>query len=165
MSKIIDVRVKWNNDGCMLKVLMDSIPSEGAMKFEEREHLYLAVDGDYVHYFYYDQPVDGTNGWTFKILMKDGSERVIEGPGASNPTSVNAFFPEVGVVQVCMTQHQSHWNDGKTFLYGAVLLEGLVRALKEKGFECGMIENHWGEPEFHVFQSDDSPLLKVIKRF
>ena len=135
MPQILDVRINNTDTIC---VLIDG--SSLKTVFEERDNLYLGIDGDVAEIFYYDKPGTGMYGEKFEIVMKDGSLRCLEGPWSSNDAAINERFPETKIVQVQLTSDQQSWSNNKTSYYGYVTEESLKEAfMKRLGYVPSLV--------------------------
>jgi hypothetical protein len=133
MPKILDVRIDNTTPNSSICVLIDDSPCNPV--FEERNNLYLGIDGDVADIFYYDKPGTGMNGAKLYIEMKDGSCRCLEGPWSSNDVAINEHFPETKIVHVQMTSNERLWSFDKTSYYGYVTEEALAKAfMKQRGY-------------------------------
>jgi hypothetical protein len=172
MSNIIDVRVDLYEDRInmipRILVLVDA-DEHTQIEYEERDYMYLGIKDDIASFYYYDRPGDGFGGMRIPIKMKDGTERVLEGPWSSNSASVNGLFPETPVVECSITYDKNGWNDEHIYSAhgGAALISSLIPKLKEKGIRCGMVNTGYGvyfRPLSASGQSKD-PRDIIIKEF
>lgn len=132
MAKIINVKVDWMSEWAnepVIQVMFDSEPDLAALRYEERNGLYLATeDGGFADFMAWNGPGNerGYGGRKFLIYMKDGSPRTLLGPWSSNSFSINNAFPETQVVEVNWCADPEVWKRGHTFYSGAVVVDKLI---------------------------------------
>jgi hypothetical protein len=127
MSKILKMKLDWMEgwgNSPRLKVLFNELPCE---RYEERNGLYLSIDGDAAHYIYWngDGNTGGYGGREIEVTMKDGSVRKLLGPWSSRAECVSKEFPETPIIEASCTADESTFIKGYTFYSGAVTIESL----------------------------------------
>ena len=129
--RILKGRVNWADGWAnepRVEVLVDKMPDLADLRYEEREGLYYGEKDGYVSFYYYVRPGDGFGGRTFKVRMKDGSERDLKGPWSSRAGAMNRFgFGPC--VDVSMTDNPESFERGYTFFSASCTLEVLMEAM------------------------------------
>ncbi|MGW8177501.1 MAG: hypothetical protein ACWGQW_01725 [bacterium] len=123
--RLVRGKVNWweayaNEPG--LQILVDKMPDLGDLRYEERNGLYYAEKDGYVSFYYYVRPGEGFGGRAFKVVMKDGEEKILKGPWSSNSGSMNeaGFGP---CVNVSIIDEPASYERGYTFYAGSVTLD------------------------------------------
>jgi hypothetical protein len=139
MPKILDFKVNWNenwDNAPSFVVVVDK--SDNNFIFEEKDGIFLAVDGDFASFFFYKKPGQGYGGREFVLKMKDGNERILVGPWSSNSDAVNQRFPEILVREVNMDTVDGHH-------YAANMThKAIIRECKARGIRVGIVKTYYG---------------------
>lgn len=125
--RVLAAKVNWrydyDNRGGNLQVLVDKIPAQKDLRFQQKEDLYFAEHEGYVNFFSYQNgPSGGYGGSRFNIIMEDETTKVLEGPWSSRAGVMNRYF-EPHCVNVSIVDSLKSWTQGYTFFAGAVTLE------------------------------------------
>lgn len=155
--KVLDCRVnwmeKWDNKP-YLELMVDRIPEDSEMIFEQKDDLFYAEKDGYVRFFYYSQPGNGFGGARYPITMKDGSEMILKGPWSSRAGCMNnaGFKPSLDVV---ITNDKEAFDRGYTFLASHATLEICEKAVEKFCPEVMLKEeDYYGETCYHPVLKD-----------
>jgi hypothetical protein len=109
-----------------LEVLVDKIPNNDSLVYEQKSNSYFAEKDGYVSFFYYSSPGEGFGGHKFTINTKDGLKD-LHGPWSSNSVAMeNAGFPKT--VNVCLTDDPKAFEKGYTFYSAHLTFEKFIEA-------------------------------------
>ena len=166
--KILAARVRWNESWGNtpdMEVLVDNMPDESSMVFEEKAGLYLAIQNGYASYMYYNEPGDGYGGRVFTVKMQDGSIRRLTGPWSSRAGCVNAGGFDTQIMDVSMTDNAETFNSRGMkgcFIAGAITLDLAVSAAKMA--RCTLAQIIGNEPAWHP-SKDPRTVVKPHSKF
>lgn len=109
-----------------LEVLVDKIPDNDSLVYEQKGNSYFAEKDGYVNFFYYSRPDEGYGGRVFTINTKGGLKD-LHGPWSSNS---EAMYQEgfQRSVNVSITDDPKAFERGYTFNAGYLTLEKFVEA-------------------------------------
>jgi hypothetical protein len=112
-----------------LYLLLKDFLKTGELTYEKRGDCYFAEKDGYVDFYHYVGPSDGYGGRHFTITMKDGSEKILEGPWSSRASVMNreGFTP---CIEATITESKEVWAKGYTFYASAVTVEVAKQALE-----------------------------------
>jgi hypothetical protein len=129
MMKVLQARIDWMQQFAnppSLYILVDKMPT--VHQYEQRGPLYFGENDGLVNFFAYSKPDQGYGGREFKLMMKDGSIKVLKGPWSSRAAVMNGagFTP---CQEVAITDDPCTWNRGHTFYGSSVTLEVFKQAM------------------------------------
>ena len=129
--KILAARVKnsYEFDNLpTLEVLVDKIPDNDSLVYEQKGTSYFAEKDGYVSFFYYSGPGEGYGGRKFTINTKDGFKD-LHGPWSSNSVAMeSAGFPKS--VSVHLTDDLKAYEKGYTFFAAHLTFDKFKEACK-----------------------------------
>lgn len=109
-----------------LEVLVDKIPDNESLVYEQKGNSYFAEKEGYVSFFYYSRPDEGYGGTVFTINTKGGLKD-LHGPWSSNSEAMyQAGFQRS--VNVSITDDPKAFERGYTFNAGYLTLEKFAEA-------------------------------------
>jgi hypothetical protein len=136
--KVLKAKVNWYESALnrpVVELLVDDNPNEVPHRYEERNGIYYSEVDGMVSFFYYRVPGMGFGGHKFPIMMKDGTEKVLEGPWSSNSAEVNSrgFGP---CVECHITDNEKAFDRGYTFYASAITKSLLEEVCQSLGLYC-----------------------------
>jgi hypothetical protein len=156
--KILKAKVDWMKDWDNhpnLVVLVDKIPNQEELLFNEVNGIYYSICDGYASYLYYVAPGDGFAGRVFTLKMVDGTTRDLKGPWSSRAGCVNTTLHQHDsskgpIVDVTMTDDPDVYSGKiiRCFMAGAITLELAEQAAKMA--RCYLVkEKSGGDITFH----------------
>ena len=150
--KILNARVNWMR-GCenypYVELLVDKLPNNEQLRYEERAHLYLAESDGLVSFMYHSgDPVnqEGHGGRRFTLTMKDGNTVTLVGPWSSRSGAANELFPECKSIEVSIFTNIDSWDKGHNAYSYHVRWKVLRDAVAKYVPDVRLVEeNHYGE--------------------
>lgn len=109
-----------------LEVLVDNIPDNDSLVYEQKGNSYFAEKDGYISFFHYSGPGEGYGGRKFTINTKDGFKDLY-GPWSSNSVAMEqAGFPKT--INVSLTDDPKAYEKGYTFYAAHLTFEKFVEA-------------------------------------
>ena len=158
---IEDIRPRWmDGSGNMptLDIKLNRMPKSDEKVYTNPEgtSLYYSEVGPLCSFFSYTKPGGGYGGSHFKILMDDGSYKVLKGPWSSGCYAMNrhGLGP---CMSVSLTTSDKDWKRGYTYCGGAILVEAVLPLLEQKGLGLCLMDSHCYEPTSRKKYSSHGP--------
>jgi len=129
--KILGMSVNWNLDWAndpILEVLIDEIPSNEVLRYEEKDNMFFAEHDGFVRFFYRSKDTSGFGGSTFNLTMKDGSKVALKGPWSSRSGCTNKLGFEC-CTEVRLTTDFDDFLHGRFYQSGHITVRKLNDAL------------------------------------
>lgn len=125
-----------------LEILVDKIPDNDSLIYEQKGSSYFAEKDGFVSFFYYNEPGRGYGGRIFTINTKDGKKDLI-GPWSSNSKAMkdSGFMDSVGV---SITDDPKVMEKGFTFFAGHITYELFVET-------CNSIKCSVGKDKYDFY--------------